>query len=232
MASDSSRANTHGAPLSPDSLASSPIGNTFSSPGDSRRQKRGRRSSYTTPPPPSDDAPPSSDVGDGDDIDEAPPMYVWGTNISVQDVNAAILRFLRHFCENPHQIEGKYMQAINHVIEIEGDVDAQDVYDYDSDLYTKMVRYPLEVLAIFDIVLMDMVSRIHPLFEKHIQARIFNLRSSISMRNLNPSDIEKMVSIKGMIIRRSSIIPEIREAVFRCLPCGYYSDPIVVDRGN
>ncbi|KAL2537696.1 DNA replication licensing factor MCM4 [Forsythia ovata] len=276
MASDSSPANIHGGPLSPDSLASSPIGNTFSSPGDSRRQKRGRRSSYATPPPPpdsrfatpdatptpsstnprrgrgrgrrssttptaaatpssTDDAPPSSDAGDGDDIDEAPPMYVWGTNISVQDVNAAILRFLRHFRENPQQIEGKYMQAINHVIEIEGeslDVDAQDVYDYDSDLYTKMVRYPLEVLAIFDIVLMDMVSRINPLFEKHIQARIFNLRSSTSMRNLNPSDIEKMVSLKGMIIRCSSIIPEIREAVFRCLVCGYYSDPIVVDRGR
>ncbi|KAL0454144.1 UNVERIFIED_CONTAM: DNA replication licensing factor MCM4 [Sesamum latifolium] len=95
-----------------------------------------------------------------------------------------------------------------------------------------MVRYPLEVLAIFDIVLMDMVSRINPLFEKHIQARIFNLKSSTSMRNLNPSDVEKMVSLKGMIIRCSSIIPEIREAVFRCLVCGYYSDPIVVDRGR
>lgn len=45
-------------------------------------------------------------------------------------------------------------------------------------------------------------------------------------------DVEKMVSLKGMIIRCSSIIPEIREAVFRCLVCGYYSDPIVVERGN
>lgn len=45
-------------------------------------------------------------------------------------------------------------------------------------------------------------------------------------------DIEKMISLKGMIIRSSSIIPEIREAVFRCLVCGYFSDPIIVDRGN
>lgn len=45
-------------------------------------------------------------------------------------------------------------------------------------------------------------------------------------------DIEKMVSLKGMIIRCSSIIPEIREAVFKCLLCDYYSDPVVVDRGN
>lgn len=40
------------------------------------------------------------------------------------------------------------------------------------------------------------------------------------------------MSLKGMVIRCSSIIPEIREAVFRCLVCGYYSDPIVVDRGK
>ncbi|KAI3708142.1 hypothetical protein L2E82_37231 [Cichorium intybus] len=55
-------------------------------------------------------------------------------------------------------------------------------------------------------VLMDMVSRMNPLFEKHIQAQIFNLKSSTSMRNLNPSDIEKMVSLKGLsdAVRSSS----------------------------
>lgn len=127
------------------------------------------------------------------------------------------------------------MKAIHEVMEMQGDsleVDAHDVFAYDTDLYTKMVRYPLEVLAIFDIVLMDMVGRINPSFETHIQARIFNLKTSTSMRNLNPSDIEKMVSLKGMIIRSSSIIPEIREAIFRCLVCGYFSDPIVADRGR
>lgn len=41
-----------------------------------------------------------------------------------------------------------------------------------------------------------------------------------------------MVSVKGMIIRCSSIIPEVKEAIFRCLICGYYSDPIMVDRGT
>lgn len=148
--------------------------------------------------------------------------------------------FVKHFREAKESSddlfrEGKYMASIRKVIEIEGewiDVDAYDVFDYDPDLYNKMVRYPLEVLAIFDIVLMDIVSSINRLFEKHVQVRIFNLRTSTSMRNLNPSDIEKMISLKGMIIRSSSIIPEIREAVFRCLVCGYFSDPIIVDRGK
>lgn len=40
-----------------------------------------------------------------------------------------------------------------------------------------------------------------------------------------------MVSIKGMIIRCSSVIPELKEAVFRCLVCGFYSEPVMVDRG-
>lgn len=162
----------------------------------------------------------------------------------MQDVKSAIQMFLKHFREKEELLsrseseiykEGKYMRAINRVLEIEGewiDVDANDVFDYDSDLYNKMVRYPLEVLAIFDIVLMDIVSLINPLFEKHVQVRIYNLKSSTAMRNLNPSDIEKIVSLKGMVIRCSSIIPEIREAIFRCLVCGYYSDPIVVDRGR
>lgn len=39
------------------------------------------------------------------------------------------------------------------------------------------------------------------------------------------------MSLKGMIIRCSSIIPEIREAVFKCLVCGFYTDAVVVDRG-
>ncbi|KAI7731095.1 hypothetical protein M8C21_028100 [Ambrosia artemisiifolia] len=237
-------------PASPDEMISSPsIGNTFSSPSSHRKrgrtpqsqsQSHSRFQPSSTPLTPSSPPPPSSDGGGDPDV--TPSMFVWGTSISVQDVNSAILMFLKNFRSQSHHhhhdvddSDGKYIKAINHVIEIGGeslDVDANDVFDYDNDLYTKMVRYPLEVLAIFDIVLMDMVTRINPLFEKHIQARIFNLKTSTSMRNLNPSDIEKMVSLKGMIIRCSSIIPEIREAVFRCLVCGHFSDPIVVDRGR
>ncbi|KAA0033785.1 DNA replication licensing factor MCM4 isoform X2 [Cucumis melo var. makuwa] len=214
----------------------------------SRRGGGGRRASGNDVPPvaatPSstDDIPPSTEPGDGDDMDEDHPTFVWGTNISVDDVKGAIIRFLRHFrdrqasqSEGDFHTEGKYAEVIKRVLENEGDsldVDAQDLFNYDADLYTKMVRYPLEVLAIFDIVLMEMVPQINPLFEKHIQTRIFNLKTSTSMRNLNPSDIERMVSLKGMIIRCSSIIPEIREAIFRCLVCGYYTDPVAIERGQ
>ncbi|KAL9258730.1 DNA replication licensing factor MCM4-like protein [Drosera capensis] len=163
-------------PSSPDELlTSSPIPNSFSSP----RPKRRRNFPFSTPQSTSNDS--VSDVGDGDggDGDDAPPVLVWGTNISVQDVNAGILMFLRNYVEGG-EVEGKYMRKIRDVIEV----------------------------------------------------RVFGLKGSTCMRNLNPSDIEKMVSLKGMIIRCSSIIPEIREAVFKCLICGYCTDPVVVDRGK
>ncbi|KAL8223293.1 hypothetical protein R6Q57_020692 [Mikania cordata] len=209
-----------------DDMISSPTPNShrkrFETPPDD--SSRGGNSPASSPPASSEGGEPY-----------APSMFVWGTSISVQDVNAAFLTFLRNFREQDNETEGKYMKAINLVIEMEGeslDVDANDIFEYDKDLYAKMVRYPLEVLAIFDIVLMDKVGQINPYFEKHIQPRIFNLKTSTSMRNLNPSDIEKMVSLKGMVIRCSSIIPEIREVVFRCLVCGHFSDLIVVDRGR
>ncbi|XP_004507486.1 DNA replication licensing factor MCM4 [Cicer arietinum] len=281
MASDSSPMDFNNGPSSPDEPPSSPIANTFSTPGQRRRRRSTTPSAFGTPPThrsrlassdatptpsrhrrrgggaasgrrvpatptsTSEDIPMSSEGGDGYDMDDAGPTFVWGTNISVEDVNDAIQRFLRHFREPSTSQgdvddlnlddEGKYEKLIKHVIELEGesiDVDARDVFDHDRDLYTKMVRYPLEVLAIFDMVLMNMVTRMKPMFEKHVQTRIFNLKNSTSMRNLNPSDIERMISMKGMIIRCSSIIPEIREAIFRCLVCGFCSDPVPVERGR
>ncbi|XP_039006345.1 LOW QUALITY PROTEIN: uncharacterized protein LOC120133923 [Hibiscus syriacus] len=219
--------------------------NSAFTPTPSRSTKRGCRASANPTPPaattPSstDDFPPPSSDG-GDDMEEVTPTFVWGTNISVHDVKNAIQMFIKHF-RDPQELsndiygEGKYTRMIHRVLEVEGeciDVDAHDVFNYDCDLYNKMMRYPLEVLAIFDIVLTDLVSLINPLFDKHVQVWTHNLKCSTSMRNLNPSDIEKMVSLKGMVIRCSSIIPEIREAMFRCIVCGYHSDPVVVDRGR
>ncbi|GLJ06335.1 hypothetical protein SUGI_0036660 [Cryptomeria japonica] len=194
----------------------------------------GRRQRQPVTPSSGGDATEMPQSSEGD-LDGNPPMLVWGTNISVQDVNQAVQRFLRNFRDDPSDLEGKYMRLLEQTMEVEGDslnIDAMNIFEYDEDLYGKMVRYPLEVLAIFDIVLMDVAVHLKPLWEKHIQARIFNLRDTVNMRELNPSDIEKMVSVKGMIIRCSSIIPEIKEAFFRCLVCGYAPAPVPVDRGR
>ena len=39
------------------------------------------------------------------------------------------------------------------------------------------------------------------------------------MRDLDPSDIDKMISIKGLIIRVSNIVPDMRIGFFTCTQC-------------
>ena len=48
------------------------------------------------------------------------------------------------------------------------------------------------------------------------QIRPFNLPDSKPMRDLNPNDIETLISIKGMVTRTSNVIPEMVRAHFVC----------------
>ena len=125
-------------------------------------------------------------------MDAAPPTLVWGTNISVQDVNQAVQRFLRNYRDSPSDLEGKYIQLLEQVMELEENslnVNAMNILDYDEDLYVKMMRYPLEAVAIFDIVLMDMVVCLIPLWDKHIQRntnlKMKSIRSKGSLKTRN-----------------------------------------------
>jgi len=52
-----------------------------------------------------------------------------------------------------------------------------------------------------------------------VQVRITNLKDASRIRDLGPNDIDKLVSIKGLVIRTSEIIPELREAYFNCSVC-------------
>jgi len=55
--------------------------------------------------------------------------------------------------------------------------------------------------------------------EPIIQVRPFNLRTHSRIRDLDPSHIDKLISIKGIVIRNSDIIPEMKEAAFKCFKC-------------
>ena len=67
-----------------------------------------------------------------------------------------------------------------------------------------------------------------------IQVRTFALRECKPMRDLNPSDIDQMICVRGMVTRTSSIIPDLKQAFFRCsMPhCGFMPEPSFVDRGR
>ncbi|KAG9698862.1 DNA replication licensing factor mcm4, partial [Aureobasidium melanogenum] len=61
--------------------------------------------------------------------------------------------------------------------------------------------------------------------------RPFNMGKIINLRDLNPGDMDKMVSVKGLVIRTTPIIPDMREAFFRCSVC-HHTVKVDIDRGK
>ncbi|KJK61481.1 minichromosome maintenance protein [Aspergillus parasiticus SU-1] len=59
----------------------------------------------------------------------------------------------------------------------------------------------------------------------------FGLDSSVNMRDLDPADMDKLVSIKGLVIRATPIIPDMKEAFFRCQACNH-GVQVDIDRGK
>ncbi|KAJ9318974.1 hypothetical protein DTO271D3_562 [Paecilomyces variotii] len=59
----------------------------------------------------------------------------------------------------------------------------------------------------------------------------FGLDKTVNMRDLDPADMDKLISIKGLVIRTTPVIPDMKEAYFRCQTCGH-SVKVDIDRGK
>lgn len=59
----------------------------------------------------------------------------------------------------------------------------------------------------------------------------FGLDNTINMRELDPADMDKLVSIKGLVIRATSVIPDMKEAFFKCTVCNH-TVYVSIDRGK
>lgn len=109
-----------------------------------------------------------------------------------------------------------------------------------QQLYDQLVNYPQEIiLSVFDHVVtmvaqelvrnsdLDEIS----LDDVAMRVRPYNLQREINLRELNPEDLEKLTTVKGFVIRVSSVIPELRSGFFTCNKCDH-SVIVQVDNGK
>ncbi|KAF4992575.1 hypothetical protein FGRMN_7060 [Fusarium graminum] len=61
--------------------------------------------------------------------------------------------------------------------------------------------------------------------------RPFGLDKATNLRDLNPSDMDRLICIKGMVIRTTPVIPDMKDAFFRCNVCNH-SVNVGLDRGK
>lgn len=61
--------------------------------------------------------------------------------------------------------------------------------------------------------------------------RPYGLDKTTNLRELNPSDMDRMISVKGLVIRTTPVIPDMKDAFFKCSVCNH-GLLVTLDRGK
>ncbi|XP_018783057.1 PREDICTED: DNA replication licensing factor MCM4 [Bactrocera latifrons] len=175
-----------------------------------------------------------------------PQMVVWGTNVVVHQCKTKFKVFLMRYIdpdverdeisENIDINQPIYMQKLEEIHTLEEpylNVNCAHLKTFDEALYRQLICYPQEVIPAFDMAVNEMFFERYPaaVLEHQIQVRPFNADKTRNMRSLNPEDMDQLLSISGMVIRTSGVIPEMREAFFKCIICAFCT-AVEVDRGR
>lgn len=147
----------------------------------------------------------------------------------------------------------KYLRQMRRTGETNLNIDIVNilVYPPSKKLHGQLIKYPQEVIPVMDQVLKDLMvelaeldhqageegmegpegeEEIADIISKVYKVRPFGL-PSVNMRNLNPTDTDKLVCIKGLVIRATPVIPDMKVAFFRCLTC-QHTVQVEIDRGK
>ncbi|XP_049816684.1 DNA replication licensing factor MCM4 [Schistocerca nitens] len=175
-----------------------------------------------------------------------PQLVIWGTDVVVNRCKEKFKRFVENYvdpeADDDERTEGMdvnqplYIQKLEEIHTLEEpflNVNCAHLESFDKELYRQLVCYPQEVIPTFDMAVNEMFFERHPaaVLEHQIQVRPFNAHKTRNMRGLNPEDIDQLITVSGMITRTSNIIPDMREAFFKCLVCSF-STTVEIDRGR
>ncbi|XP_041984381.1 DNA replication licensing factor MCM4 isoform X2 [Aricia agestis] len=154
-----------------------------------------------------------------------PQLVVWGTDVAIAECREKFIKFMQRFVE-PDAVttEPLYEIKLDEIHTLEEpflDVDCEHIKAFDAKLHRQLICYPQEVIPAFDAAVNELFFEKYPaaVLEHQIQVRPYNAPRR-NMRDLNPEDIDQLVTISGMVTRTSAIVPEMREAYFRCAVCG------------
>ncbi|KAF9764421.1 DNA replication licensing factor mcm4 [Nosema granulosis] len=136
---------------------------------------------------------------------------IWGTSINVQETSE---KFKEHIRSSQD-----YMQVLEAINLTQRYVFELDCSTLERTLHSQLQFYPLETLPIFENSLQEIYMEVFPTASKTIRIRPFNIGKSVNIRNIDPKDIDKVIRVSGMVVRSSSVIPELTKATFFCIKC-------------
>ncbi|KAL4454702.1 hypothetical protein ABPG74_021907 [Tetrahymena malaccensis] len=164
----------------------------------------------------------------------------WGTNINTQEVSNKFEKFLLEFKAIPtddHDMQDEnaseiniYVERLNQMAALEQYIlmfDGQHLFQFDKILYYQLIFFPAEVIQLFDKVAQTIFKERFAQTEVQIEksnqvlVAVVNINKSIQLRDLRPKDVNRLVSMKCIVIRVSDIYPEMKVAVFKCTRCSH-----------
>lgn len=188
-----------------------------------------------------------------------PVRIIWGTNVSIQECATKFRNFLMSFKYKYRKVLDKkesfintttdetlyYVNMLNEMRELGTcnlNLDTRNLlaFKQTEELYYQLLNYPQEVISIMDQTIKDcMVSlvvdnqldyNLDDIETKFYKVRPYNVDTKKGMRELNPNDIDKLISVKGLVLRTTPIIPDMKVAFFKCNVCEH-TMAVEIDRG-
>jgi len=183
---------------------------------------------------PSSSALPSEIVPPSENSENAPQMVIWGTNVQLNDCKRKFKKFIESF-QDPETADDEEFEGLDHnkpyyrqrLDDITRNlipflnVNAGHLQKFDEELYRQLVQYPQEVIPICDMAVNEIFFERFPDtgLDHQIQVRPYNADKTKNMRSLNPEDIDQLITVEGMVIRSSDLIPELCSGFFKCSVC-------------
>jgi DNA replication licensing factor MCM4 len=137
----------------------------------------------------------------------------------------------------PHYV-AKLQAVLHRTAASSLDVDTMHLFYHNEAcqrFYHQLVTYPMEVIPIMDLVvereLRHMTGGDADVPIPSVQVRPYNLKHVSNLRCLDPVAMDSLVCLKGMIVRASPIIPDLKVAHFSCVICGH-DHQARIDRGR
>ena len=169
---------------------------------------------------------------------------IWGTNIVIQETVKQFKDFLLNFTE-AHLVlanggmandeanlwEPYYPKLLKRLYETGQNymnLDGRHLKAFRGTriLFDQLIKYPQEIIPLMDLTVNEVFSNLAGSVNLNnnltmLQVRPFQMDRHVNLREMSPSEVDQLITLKGLVIRSTSILPDMRTGFFQCSQCAH-----------
>ena len=164
------------------------------------------------------------------------PLKEWIQQERVKhELDALFRRFIHTFRDTPEE-QPLYEAKIRDLITYSKTslvVDFIHMAKFSQVLYQWTVLQPKAMLEVFNKAAYDLVcerqSNFSLLWSKEVYVRFENIPVEEKLRGLTKNQLETLIYVKGVVTRRTSVFPQLKQVMYDCVRCGNILGPFFIN---